>query len=282
VSVTATSLAPSAGALTPDNYTFLQEHLYRNSGIVLDKDKSYLIEARLLPIVAKRRLGTLNDLCTLLRLNIADPVHREVVDAMTINETLFFRDPAMWQAMKTTILPELVESRKQSRRLRFWSAASSSGQEAYSLSMLLHEMGLAGWDVQILGTDISSRMVERARTGLYSQLEVNRGLPASYLVKYFTHQSLDWQVGHEIKSWVRFEQLDLRQSLRSLGPFDVVFCRNVLIYFDLPTKQRILRDIRGTIFRGGCLVLGSAETTLSVDDSFQRRSLGQASFHQVN
>jgi chemotaxis protein methyltransferase CheR len=249
---------------------------------VLDKGKGYLIEARLLPIVAKRRLGTLNNLCTLLRLNMADPVHREVVDAMTINETLFFRDPAMWQALKTTILPELVDSRKQIRRLRLWSAASSSGQEAYSLSMLLHEMGLAGWDVQILGTDISSRIVERARTGLYSQLEVNRGLPAGHLVKYFTRQSLDWQLRPEVKSWVRFEQLDLRQSLRGVGPFDVVLCRNVLIYFDLLTKQRILRDIRGTIFRGGCLVLGSAETTLSIDESFQRRSLGLATFHQVN
>jgi chemotaxis protein methyltransferase CheR len=282
MSVSATSLAPSPTELTPDNYSFLQEHIYRNSGIVLDKGKSYLIEARLLPIVAKRRLGTLNNLCTLLRVNMADPVHREVVDAMTINETLFFRDPAVWQALKTTILPELVESRKQIRRLRLWSAASSSGQEAYSLSMLLHEMGLAGWDVQILGTDISSRIVERARTGLYSQLEVNRGLPAGYLVKYFTRQSLDWQLRPEVKSWVRFEQLDLRQSLRGLGPFDIVLCRNVLIYFDLPTKQRILRDIRGTIFRGGCLVLGSAETTLSIDDNFQRRSLGLATFHQVN
>ena len=272
----------AANELTVENYCFLQEHLYRNSGIVLENGKSYLIEARLLPIVARRRLGTLNHLCSLLKSNIGHPAHREVVDALTINETLFFRDTPIWQALKNTVLPEIVEAHKQVKRLRFWSAASSSGQEAYSLSMLLHEVGLTGWDVQILGTDISSRMVERARSGLYSQLEVNRGLPAAYLVKYFVRRGLDWLIKPEVKACVRFEQFDIRQNLRSLGPFDIVLCRNVLIYFDRSTKQRILREIRGAISRGGCLVLGSAETTLNTDDTFQRRSIGQATFHQVS
>jgi chemotaxis protein methyltransferase CheR len=282
MSTSAPAITTTASELTADNYGFLQQHLYRNSGIVLENGKSYLIEARLLPIVARRRLGTLNDLCALLKVNAIHPVHREVVDALTINETLFFRDASVWQALKNTVLPEIVESRKQVKRLRFWSAAASSGQEAYSLSILLHELGLTGWDVQILGTDISSRMVERARTGLYSQLEVNRGLPASYLVKHFVRHGLDWQIRPEVKAWVRFEQLDIRQSLRSLGPFDIVFCRNILIYFDRATKERTLREIRGTIFRGGCMVLGSAETTLNADDSFQRRPIGQATFHQVS
>lgn len=271
-----------AAELTVDNYSFLQQHLYRNSGIVLDTGKQYLVEARLLPIVAKQRLSTLNDLCSMLRFNPGHPLNREVVDALTINETLFFRDPSVWQALKNTVLPELIAARRQTRRLRLWSAAASSGQEAYSLSILLHEAGLAGWDIQVLGTDISSRMVERARLGRYSQLEVNRGLPAQYLVKYFVRQSLEWQVNDQVRSWVKFQQLDLRQGLRSVGPFDLVFCRNVLIYFDMATKQETLSAIGGTLFRGGYLILGSAETTLNTDQQFERRTIGQATFHFVN
>jgi chemotaxis protein methyltransferase CheR len=275
------SVRPAA-QLTTDNYNFLQQHLYRNSGIVLDTGKQYLIEARLLPIVARQRLSTLNDLCSMLRFNPAHPLNREVVDALTINETLFFRDPSVWQALRTAVLPQLIAARRLTRRLRVWSAAASSGQEAYSLSILLHEAGLAGWDVQVLGTDVSSRMVERARLGRYSQLEVNRGLPAQYLVKYFVRRSLEWQVSDQVRSWVKFEQLDLRQGLRSVGPFDLVLCRNVLIYFDVATKQKTLNEIRGTIFRGGCLVLGSAETTLNIDQMFERRTVGQATLHFVS
>jgi len=272
---------PLATELTQDNYAFLQQHLYRNSGIVLDAGKRYLIEARLLPIVARQRLGTLNELCRVLRVNPAHPLNREVTDALTTNETLFFRDPTIWQALRTSVLPELINARRATKRLRFWSAASSSGQEAYSLSILLHELGLTGWDIQITGTDVSSRMVQRAREGRYSQLEVNRGLAAAHLVKYFVRHGLDWQVRNEIKAWVRFEELDLREPLRRFGPFDLVFCRNVLIYFDVATKQRILNEIRGTIFRGGYLVLGSAETALNIDDSFERKTIGQATFHLV-
>jgi chemotaxis protein methyltransferase CheR len=175
----------------------------------------------------------------------------------------------------------LIEQRKQSRKLRFWSAASSSGQEAYSLAMTLMEMGLAGWDIQILGTDLSQQMVERARLGEYSQLEANRGLPAMYLVKYFTRNGLQWQVKDEVKRGVHFQKLDLRRKLCTHGPFDIVLCRNVLIYFDVQTKQQILAEMRGTIARGGYLVLGSAETVLNLDNSFERRPLTRASFYRV-
>ena len=201
---------------------------------------------------------------------------------MTTNETMFFRDSALWDELKTTIFPELVEVRKQTRRLRFWSAASSSGQEAHSIAIALMEIGLGGWDIQILGTDLSHQMVERARKGQYSQLEVNRGMPTPLLVKYFYRDGLHWRIKDDVQRFVRFQQLDLRQKLSSLGPFDIVLCRNVLIYFDVPTKQRILREIRQTIFRGGYLVLGSAETTLNVDNSFRRRPLTRASFYQVD
>ena len=267
--------------LTPQNYRFLQDHLYRQSGIVLENDKDYLVESRLMPIVKQHKLATLNDLCLLLQ-RTDDGLHHQVVEAMTTNETMFFRDPSLWDELKKVILPELVEQRKQLRRLRFWSAASSSGQEAHSLSMALLEMGLRDWDVQIIGTDLSQRMVERAGTGLYSQLEVNRGVPAPYLVKYFVRNGLQWQVKDEIKRWTRFQKLDLRQKLNTFGPFDIVFCRNVLIYFDVPTKRQILKEIRGTVFRGGYLVLGGAETTLNLDDSFERIPQMRASFYRVS
>jgi len=267
--------------LTEQNYQFLKEHLYRESGLVLENGKNYLLESRLIPIVKRQKMSTLNDLCAALQRNPKNGLHREVVEAMTTNETMFFRDTTLWRELKTTILPELIELRKQTRRLRFWSAASSSGQEAHSLAMALIEMGLGGWDVQILGTDLSQPVVERARSGQYSQLEVNRGVPAPYLVKYFTRNGLQWEVKDEVKRWVRFEQLDLRQKLTAYGSFDIVFCRNVLIYFDVPTKQRILKEIRGTLFRGGYLVLGSAETVLNLDNSFERRSLTRASFYRV-
>lgn len=266
--------------LTAENYGFLQQHLYRSSGIVLEDGKQYLLEARLLPIVTKQRLGGLNDLCRLLKSNSSEPLNREVLDALTTNETLFFRDAPVWEALKNTVLPQLITERRTLKRLRFWSAASSSGQEAYSLSIMLLEMGLADWDIQIFGTDISSRMVERARTGVYSQLEVNRGMPAPYLVKYFSRAGLDWKISDRVKSQVRLEQIDLRQQLHGLGPFDLVFCRNVLIYFDKPTKQRILGELRGTMHRGGYLILGGAETTLNLDDAFERKPFGQTTFYQ--
>jgi chemotaxis protein methyltransferase CheR len=271
-----------AADLTDLNYRFLREHLYRESGIVLENGKHYLLESRLIPLVKRHSLLTLNDLCAVLQRNPRSHLHREVVEAMTTNETMFFRDSALWEDLKTNILPELVSYRKTARRLRFWSAASSSGQEAHSLAIALLEMGLAGWDIQILGTDLSQQMVEKACQGQYSQLEVNRGMPTQLLVKYFVRDGLHWRIKDEPRRFVRFQQFDLRQRHNALGPFDIVFCRNVLIYFDVPTKQKILKELRQTIFRGGYLVLGSAETTLNVDESFKRRPQVRSSFYQVD
>jgi len=279
----ARTTAQPVAELTPQNYRFLQEHLYRESGIVLDGDKNYLLECRLIPLAAQRGLSSLNDLCSVLQKNSADRLHREVVEAMTTNETSFFRDPAFWQVLKTTILPELMEQRKHSRRLRFWSAACSTGQEAYSLSIQLQEMGLDGWDIQILGTDLSRKVLDRATEARFSQLEIGRGLPTPFLLKYFERAGLQWKLKDIVRRRVRFEPLDLRSSLTNFGPFDFVFCRNVLIYFDVPTKQKILRNLRGTILRGGHLVLGSAETTitLNVESLFERRKIDLATFYRV-
>ena len=274
--------AEQKSGLTEQNYLFLKEQLYRESGIVLDNHKHYLLESRLTPLLKRQGLSTLNELCTVLQRDPRHALHREVVEAMTTNETMFFRDMALWEELKGLILPELIEYRKQTRRLRFWSAAASSGQEAHTLAITLMEMGFADWDVQILGTDLSQQMVERARTGRYSQLEVNRGLPATLLIKYFGRDGLQWCVRDDVRRWTRFQQLDLRQRLNAYGPFDIVFCRNVLIYFDVATKRKILAEIRQTLFPGGYLVLGSAETTLNVDDSFKRRPQVRASFYQVD
>ncbi|HXN46072.1 MAG TPA: protein-glutamate O-methyltransferase CheR [Bryobacteraceae bacterium] len=259
-----------------DNYRFLQEHVYSQTGIVLEHDKQYLFESRLAPIVRQLGLGSINDLCALLQATRDQGVGRRVVEAMTTNETYFFRDPAHYEAIRTVLLPRLKEERQDTRRLRFWSAAASTGQEAYSLAMLLLGNGLGDWNIQILGTDFSSRVLERARAGKYQQIEVNRGLPAAYLVKHFRRSGVDWELSEAVRRMVRFETIDLRQSMRALGPFDLVFCRNVMIYFDAETKRSILSEIHGTLFRGGWLLLGGAETAFGIEDRFERQTLGSA------
>jgi len=272
---------PPRNQLDAESYKFLQEYVYRESGIVLDGDKHYLLEARLTPIVRQRQLGSLNDLCVLLQGSNDAPLKRQVVEAMTTNETSFFRDPAQYDALRTVVLPELIQQRQDVRKMSFWSAAASSGQEAYSLAMMLLDMGLGDWRIDILGTDLSTNVLQRAQAAKYMQIEVNRGLPVAYLVKYFTRAGLDWQLKDEVRRMVRFAPIDLRQSMRVLGPFDVVFCRNVLIYFDIESKRKILGELRETLFRGGHLLLGGSETTLNLDDRFERRIVGQAVLYRV-
>jgi chemotaxis protein methyltransferase CheR len=270
---------PNAG-ISPENYRFLQEFVYRESGIVLEDDKHYLLQARLLPIIRKEQLGGLDDVCARLRARHAG-LRVAVIEAMTTNETLFFRDPAQYEALKTTILPALMKQRELSRRLTFWSAAASSGQEAYSLAIMLIEMGVIaqGWMVQIVGTDLSTQILDRARGARFLQIEVNRGLPAHYLVKYFTRQGLEWQLKDQVRSMVRFEPFDLRQSPEGLGTFDVIFCRNVLIYFDVATKKKILAGLRSVLRDDGCLLLGGAEAILDLDGHFGRQVVGQAAVY---
>jgi chemotaxis protein methyltransferase CheR len=261
--------------IQPDNYRFLQEHVYAQSGIVLGADKHYLFESRLAPIVRQHGLSTINDLCALIRATRAD-LGRQVVEAMTTNETYFFRDPSHYDAIRHVLLPRLKEERADTRKMRFWSAASSTGQEAYSLAMLLLEEALQSWNLQILGTDFSSQAVARAQSGKYQQIEVNRGLPASLLIRHLRREGVDWQLSDTIRRMVSFETIDLRKSMRALGPFDLVFCRNVLIYFDAETKTRILKEIHSTLFRGGWLLLGGAETAFGIDDLFEKQNLGSA------
>jgi len=271
-----------AAELCPESYRFLQDMVYRESGIVLDGDKRYLLEARLTPIVQQLRLGDLNDLCAMLGRPFDHAVlKRQVVEAMTTNETFFFRDSAQYDALRSVVIPSLIAQRQDTRKMSFWSAASSSGQEAYSLAMMLLEMGLGDWRIRIQGTDLSTQMAERASNGRYLQIEVNRGLPIAYLVKYFTRVGLEWQLKDEARRMVDFSTCDLRQSMSTRGPFDVVFCRNVLIYFDVESKRKILDQLHGTLFRGGYLLLGGSETTLNLTDRFERKVFGPTVFYQV-
>lgn len=259
-----------------ENYRFLQEHVRSQAGIVLEGDKHYLFESRLAPIVRQLGVHSINDLCALLKAGGRSDVGRLIAEAMTTNETYFFRDPAHYEAIRKVLLPRLKEERRDVRRLRFWSAASSTGQEAYSLAMHLLEERLENWDIQILGTDFSTPIVERARLGKYQQIEVNRGLPATLLVKHFHRAGVDWQLSEEVRRMVRFETIDLRKSMRALGPFDLVFCRNVLIYFDSETKKNMFREIHGTLFRGGWLLLGGAESAFGIEEWFEKQTVGNA------
>lgn len=229
------------------------------------------------PVLEQEKLASLNELCHRLRNQPSEPLRRKVVECMTTHETLFFRDPAVFDALRSELIPSLVRERQGTRTLRIWSAACWSGQEPYSLAMLLLEAGLAGWNLQILGTDLSYQILDRARSGQYLQIEVNRGLPAQLLVKYFQRTGRQWQIKEEVRRMVRFTPFDLRQPMNTLGPFDLVLCRNVLIYFELETRRRILTNLRTTIVPGGYLLLGSSETTFNLDESFVRTSVKSSS-----
>jgi chemotaxis protein methyltransferase CheR len=268
-------------SITSENYAFLQRYIYQESGIVLDAGKGYLIESRLLPIVKQENLSTLNDLCSLLRATAPLHLKSRVVESMTTNETLFFRDLSIFDALQKQVLPGIIEARRSVKRINIWSAAASSGQEAYSIAMILREMGLEGWRIQILGTDLNQQILNKAAAGRYLQIEVNRGLPARYLVKHFTRAGLDWQINDNLRSMVTFQRFDLRTSMAGLGPFDLVFCRNVLIYFDIQTKKQILASIRRTMCSGALLALGAAETTINLDAAYNRVTQGSAAFYQV-
>ena len=272
-------MATELPGIHTDNYRFLQEHVYARTGIVLDEGKHYLFETRLSPIVRQLGLASINDLCFLLRKPGQTEVDRQVAEAMTTNETYFFRDPGHYEAIRTVLLPRLRQERGDTRTLRFWSAASSTGQEAYSLAMLLLEEGLGDWRIGIRGSDFSSAALERARQGCYQQIEVNRGLPTPMLVKYFRRSGVNWQLNDTVRRMVDFAIGDLRASMRTMGPFDLVFCRNVLIYFDPETKRKIVNELHGTLFRGGWLLLGGAESVFDVEEWFERQTAGSATVY---
>jgi chemotaxis protein methyltransferase CheR len=233
-------------------------------------DKAYLFESRLRPVAQKWNLASIEDLAAALRTQRNAAQIRDVTEAMTVNESFFFRDAKPFDQLRDQLLPALIAARAGSRRLRIWSAAASSGQEAYSIAMLLQESGFGtnGWTLETVGTDLSTEILERAKSGTYTSFEVQRGMPARFLAKYFTRNGDKWQIAEAIRRSVRFTRHNLLGELASLGMFDIVFCRNVLIYFDLATKAKVLAAIRRQMPPDGYLILGAAETVLGVSDNF--------------
>jgi chemotaxis protein methyltransferase CheR len=257
--------------MTVTDFEFICQILRERSGLVLTNDKAYLLESRLLPVARKWKLATFDDLVRTIRTRMDETVIRDVVEAMTTNESFFFRDTKPFDQFKALVLPAMLKNRASSRTIRIWSAACSSGQEPYSLAMILSEMAaqLNGWRIEIVGTDLSTEILTRAKEGMYSQFEVQRGLPITMLVKYFAQIGDRWQINAKMRGMVQYREFNLLQDPMPLGRFDVVFCRNVLIYFDQPTKTRVLNSVAKLMPEDGFLFLGGAETVLGITDKFQ-------------
>ena len=256
--------------MTPQDYDFLRKFLKERSGLELSTDKQYLVESRLTPLARKTGLAGISDLAQKLRSG-ATALATEVVEAMTTNETFFFRDKIPFDHLRETVVPALLKARGSRRRLRIWCAASSTGQEPYSIAMCLKEMSteLTGWHVEIVATDLSVGVLEKSKAGLFSQFEVQRGLPIQLLVKYFTQVGELWQINADIRAMVQHRQLNLLQDFSHLGKFDVIFCRNVLIYFDPETKSMIFDRLCQSLEADGVLALGAAESVVGISDAFR-------------
>lgn len=252
--------------MTQADFDFLRSLLHLRSGLSLSLEKRYLVESRLGILCRRRGIAGLDALVRRLRLDNDRELEAAVVEAMTTNETLFFRDRMPFDMFRDVILPEKLLANAARRSLRIWCAAVSSGQEAYSLAMILDEMAprLAGWRIEIIGTDISAEIIERARAGLYSQFEVQRGLPIQLLLKYFRQEGDKWRITERIRDMVELKTHNLLESSEHLGQFDVIFCRNVLIYFDVPTKARVMAALAQRLTQDGAFVLGAAETVIGI------------------
>jgi chemotaxis protein methyltransferase CheR len=256
--------------MTPLDYDYLQKILKDRSGLMLSADKKYLLESRLLPLARKIGVAGISDLVAKMKAG-GEALIRDVVEAMTTNETFFFRDKTPFDHFKDGVVPELLRTRADRRSLRIWCAAAATGQESYSLAMILKEMGaaLAGWRIEIVGTDLSPEVLEKSRSGLYTQFEVQRGLPIQMLLRHFTQVGAMWQLNADIRASVQFRQFNLLQDFSSLGKFDVIFCRNVLIYFDQPTKTDIFNRLAKVSEADGYLLLGAAETIVGLTDKYR-------------
>lgn len=268
--------------MLPETFNFFREYVRRAAGIVLDQDKEYLIRTRLQDVLREHKLGSLEELRS--RMDLATSpragLGKEVVESLTTNETSFFRDLKVFQAIKELILPRLLEARKTVRSLRLWSAASSTGQEACSLAMMWREQfNPPGWSLRIVGTDLDETALARAKAAEYSRLEVNRGLPAKYLVKYFDEVDQNWRAKPEVRNHSEFRWANLHEPFSALGRFDVILCRNVLIYFDAEAKKKILTRMLELLPQDGYLILGGSETVFGLLDNLKPLTGGVAGIY---
>jgi chemotaxis protein methyltransferase CheR len=257
--------------MSNDDFDLLCRLLRERSGLVLTRDKAYLLESRLLPVARKRNMKSLDELIAGLRGKADGDLLRDVVEAMTTNESFFFRDIKPFDQFRNFVLPTMMKTRAAKKSIRIWSAACSSGQEPYSLAMILSEerARMPGWSFEIVATDLSTEILEKAQAGVYSQFEVQRGLPIQLMVKYFKQQGERWQIDAAIRGMVKYRCLNLLDDFTPMGSFDVIFLRNVLIYFDQPTKTKVLERAVRMMPSDGFLYLGGAETVIGITDKFQ-------------
>ncbi len=269
--------------LDPSDFEYVSSLVLKRSAIVLEPEKNYLVESRLLPVARQEGMGSVAELVGTLRAQSVNGLHQKVVEAMTTNETSFFRDVKPFEALQQVVLPDVFKRRAEVKRLNIWCGASSTGQEPYTIGLILREhfVRYADWNISIIATDLSTDVLAKARQGRYSQLEVNRGLPAPLLIKYFQRSGTEWHLKEEVRCLVDFRQLNLIDPIWSIASADIVFLRNVLIYFDVATKKSILRKIRNVLRSDGYFFLGGAETTMNLDDGFERVPLDRSGCYRL-
>jgi len=269
--------------IAPTDYEFLRQLLLKRSGLSLAENKQYLLDGRLAPVLREHGIATVAEFVLRLRARGSENLERALIEAMTTNESFFFRDKTPFDSFLAVMLPKFLATRPPGKTIRIWSAAASTGQEAYSLAILIKENGakLAGWRFEIVGTDLSQEVLDRAAAGIYSQFEVQRGLSIQHLMKHFKKVGDNWQISPELRAMVQFRTHNLLMPFTPLGTFDIIFCRNVLIYFDAPTKTEVLQRLAKTLAPDGYLVLGGAETVVGLSDAF-RLAPGQRNLYMVN
>jgi chemotaxis protein methyltransferase CheR len=273
----------STATLSSDAVSYVCTMVRERSAIELEASKSYLIEARLLPLAKQHGYASTDEFIHGVRAQKRPDVERRLVEAMTTNETSFYRDAHPFNALRNTLIPEMASLRSTTRTLNIWSAACSTGQELYSIAMLIREHfpNLASWNVRLVGTDLSEDVLSRATAGKFSQIEVNRGLPAPMMLKYFARDGMTWQIKPEIRAMATFTKLNLIERWPPLPTMDIVFLRNVLIYFSPDTKREILRKVRQTMSPQSVLFLGAAETTMGLDTAFERVEFERSVFYRI-
>lgn len=269
--------------MSAENVTYIRYLIRVGSAMVLEPEKIYLFQSRLEPFAKQEGFGSMTDLVSQLRQTPYGPLHKRVVELMTINETSFFRDLVPFQILKDRLLPEVIQANWDIRRLHIWCGASSSGQEPYSilLTILQHFPELMSWHIRLIATDFSQEMIKRAREGRYGSFEVKRGLSPSLLDTYFSRQGMEWQIRDDVRNMIEFREMNLAGSWLDLPRMDLVFMRNVLLYFDMETRKTILGRLRGLLASHGYLILGGTETTLAVDDHYERVPVNGTSVYRV-
>ncbi len=268
--------------MNPSDFELIAGLLKQRSGLVLTPDKGYLLESRLSSVARRWDFKSFDEMIQSLRAKRDEKLLSEITEAMTTNESFFFRDTKPFDQFRDLVLPHLLTARASKRSFRIWSAACSTGQEPYSLAMLLKEADskLAGWRIEIIATDLSNEVLDKAKEGLYTQFEAQRGLPITLLMKYFTQAGDHWQISQDLRRMVTYRTFNLLESPAALGHFDVIFLRNVLIYFDPPTKSKILEGMSRQLASDGFLYLGGAETVLGVSDKFKPKQ-GQRGIYEL-